>query len=418
MWLASHPAANPLAQNLRRQLAAQGLLKEFWTTLAWPPDSLWHRYAPRSLRRELDRRTIHEPEAPARMTGGREWGRLLASRFGGKFLVRHEKGIFSVDRVSQSFDRRVARQVARLAAELTGVIAVEDAAASTFATAQAAGLARWYVLPIAHYRLSNQILNEQRERYPDWARTIPGVNNSEEKLLRKDEELALANGIICPSQFVADSLPPELMGERPQVIIPFGTPFSDRLNQPPTEADPRANRSTPFRVLFAGTLTQRKGLADLFAAVALITGANLEIHLCGSPLADLEFYRKRCPGLIYHPPCPWPEMLALMGSCHLLALPSLIEGRALVLQEAMSQGCPILITPNTGGEDLVIPGETGFCVPVNSPEALAEKIDWFLHHRKRWAGMSDASRQKAATYTWKDFGGKLASTLRRGEPAL
>ena len=45
-----------------------------------------------------------------------------------------------------------------------------------------------------------------------------------------------------------------------------------------------------------------------------------------------------------------------------VVLSSIVEGRALVMQEAMSQGMALLVTANTGGEDLVIEGKRGFCL--------------------------------------------------------
>ena len=41
-----------------------------------------------------------------------------------------------------------------------------------------------------------------------------------------------------------------------------------------------------------------------------------------------------------------------MQDCDVLVLLSLVEGRALVQQEAMANGLPLIITENTGGEDL------------------------------------------------------------------
>ena len=56
-----------------------------------------------------------------------------------------------------------------------------------------------------------------------------------------------------------------------------------------------------------------------------------------------------------------------------LILPSIIEGRALVQQEALSCGLPIITTPNAGGADLIEEGMTGHLVPIRSPEIIAEK---------------------------------------------
>jgi glycosyltransferase involved in cell wall biosynthesis len=96
-----------------------------------------------------------------------------------------------------------------------------------------------------------------------------------------------------------------------------------------------------------------------------------------------------------------------MLSCDVLILPSIVEGRALVQQEAMACGLPLIVTRNAGGEDLVVEGETGFLVPAGSPSAIAEKIEWFLQNRARLPGMSVAARAKAAELTWRAYGERI-----------
>ena len=125
----------------------------------------------------------------------------------------------------------------------------------------------------------------------------------------------------------------------------------------------------------------------------------------------MEFYKKELPDFTYEPNRSNAQVLALMRSCDVFCLPSIVEGRALVMQEAMSQGLPIIITPNTGGEDLVIEGKTGFMVPVRSPEKLAEKISWFLDNRLQIAEMGKMAQQHAASYTWKGYGKNVIDAI-------
>ena len=66
-----------------------------------------------------------------------------------------------------------------------------------------------------------------------------------------------------------------------------------------------------------------------------------------------------------------------MSMHDVLILPSIIEGRALVQQEALACGLPIIVTPNAGGEDLIETGVTGHLIPIRSPEKIREKIEWF-----------------------------------------
>src|SRR4029077_9843885 len=159
-----------------------------------------------------------------------------------------------------------------------------------------------------------------------------------------------------------------------------------------------------LRVLFAGALTQRKGLADLFAAMNMINSREIELVVRGSLLQPLAWYRHRFPDFVYEPPRPHEDFLRLMQRCDLLVLPSIVEGRALVQQEAMACGLPLIATRNAGADDLIEEGATGFLVPIRSPEAIAEKISWCAANRSLISGMGIAARQRASELSWRGYG--------------
>jgi len=77
----------------------------------------------------------------------------------------------------------------------------------------------------------------------------------------------------------------------------------------------------------------------------------------------------------------------------------------------MSQGLSLIITPNTGGEDLIAEGGTGFLVPIRRADKIAEKISWFADHRSSLVEMSLAAQTKAGQTTWEMYGKTIASTI-------
>jgi glycosyltransferase involved in cell wall biosynthesis len=131
----------------------------------------------------------------------------------------------------------------------------------------------------------------------------------------------------------------------------------------------------------------------------------------GSPIAPMEFYRSQYRDFTYMDTRPHGDVLKLMQTCDVLVLPSLAEGRALVQQEALANGLPLIITKNTGGEDLVVQGETGFLVPIRSPDKIAEKISWFADNLDRLPGMRLAAIKKAEEYPWERYTGRIISAL-------
>jgi glycosyltransferase involved in cell wall biosynthesis len=101
-----------------------------------------------------------------------------------------------------------------------------------------------------------------------------------------------------------------------------------------------------------------------------------------------------------------------MRSCGVFVLPSIVEGRALVQQEAMACGLPVIATKNAGADDMILDGETGFLVPIRSPDSIAEKISWCAANRSLINGMSIAARKRAAEFTWRAYGESIVAAVR------
>jgi len=132
----------------------------------------------------------------------------------------------------------------------------------------------------------------------------------------------------------------------------------------------------------------------------------------GSTVLPLDWYRDKFRHLIYERPRPHSEVLRLMRTCDVLVLPSIVEGRALVQQEAMACGLPVIATKNAGGDDLIEEGRTGFLVPIRSPETIAEKINWLVADRSRISEMGAAARVRAREFTWRAYGEKIVAAIR------
>ncbi len=375
MILLSHPTINVFNRALAETLELAGMLERLHTTVAF------------------GRRKVALPAHRVAQHLWPEIGRLVAQKLG--FLPK-ANGPLGIDAVYRALDAAVAR---RLGGE-SAVYAYEDGALASFRAAKARGLRCFYELPIAYWETSLRLLREEAERLPHWAGTLGAPEDSQEKLERKTEELALADVVICPSRFVQASLP---VGVK-SMVAEFGSP--------PVPAELAACREGgPLRLLFCGAMTQRKGLADVFAAMRELGREEVELVVMGAPIAPMRFYRGECAHFIYEPPRPHAEVLALMETCDVLLLPSIVEGRALVQQEALSRGLPLLVTANAGGEDLIEPGVTGWLVPMRDPSALAERIAWFVAHRAELPAMREAARRKAAECTWASYTGKIIAAI-------
>jgi glycosyltransferase involved in cell wall biosynthesis len=401
----THPTGNANVRALLEAFYAKGMLERFVTTLAWSKSS--HPYLSDHIRGKL-RRNYALPDEKMDIHPLREAVRLLAGPLRAAWLTKHETGWASLDQVFQDLDAHAARCLRRggYGSNVRAVYAYEDSASDVFEAARELGLRRIYELPIAYWETAQRLLREEAERYPDWEPTLGGTRDSPEKLARKTRELELAELIVCPSRFVLDSLPEQARAQKQCVCAAFGSP-SVAFAQPSTRSG-----VGPLRVLFAGAMTQRKGLADVFAAVEMLNSDQIELVVMGSLVQPLPWYQERFSEFTYEPPRPHREFLELMRTCDVLLLPSLVEGRALVQQEAMACGLPIIATRNAGADDLIVDGEAGFLVPIRSPAAVAAKLDWCLKNRASLAGMGIAAQERARQFTWQSYGETVVAAVR------
>jgi glycosyltransferase involved in cell wall biosynthesis len=408
----SHPTANNFARAIAHKLAQENMLYEFHTSMAFFPGTINDKLQSMALFSEMQRRNFRPELKPyTRTFPWVETGRILASKMHFSNLVKHETGVFSVDAMYRALDRKVASGLEKAVKNgVNGVYVYEDGALETFSRAKALGIKCIYDLPIAYWETGRKLLSEEALRLPAWAPTLGGgIADSPQKLERKTRELELADLIVVPSQFVKDSLP-GWAGKKEIIISPFGTPHINAAGQ--KKIIDKSDVDGPLRIMFAGSMGQRKGLADLFSAFKMLGNRNIELVVMGGLQAPLKFYRDQFFDFTYETGRPNHEVLELMATCDVFCLPSIVEGRALVMQEAMSQGLPLIITANTGGEDLIIEGETGFLVPIRSPEIIAGKINWFLENRKKIPAMGNMAKLHAGKLTWANYTTQIINSIK------
>jgi starch synthase len=390
MMVLSHPTGNEFVRQALIAFDEAGMLGEFWTTLSWNRASFANHLLPVSLRELLRRRSY--PAAIGSRTRTDPW----------REIARLFAGACSMDAVSLGLDEKVAARLRRMD-DCKAIYAYEDAALESFRVARERGIARIYDLPIGYWRVGQRIFAEEREREPEWAPTLTGTSDCAEKLARKDEELQLAQRVVVASTFTKETLV-EARCQAKIDIVPYGAP-------PPLAHEIRKSFG-PLKVLFAGSLGQRKGLSYLLKAIELMND-SVELTLLGRKTASdgrpLEAAVRKYRWL---PSLPHAEVLREMQNHDVLVFPSLFEGFGLVILEAMAQGTPVITTPPTAGPDVILDGVDGFLVPTRSVEAIAEKLEMLHREPERLQAMKIAARVKAASLGWGKYREQLVTLAR------
>ena len=157
-------------------------------------------------------------------------------------------------------------------------------------------------------------------------------------------------------------------------------------------------------VLFVGALEKVKNIPNLLRAAKLVLAAcprTLFAIIGDGP--EKENLGKLCQeldvsqniwflGII-----PYDELPAYYAACELVVLPSWSEGFARILMEASLAAKPIVATDVGGVTDIVIDGETGYIVPVNDSQQLAERVKELLQDKPKAAKMGDKGYKRAVS---------------------
>jgi glycosyltransferase involved in cell wall biosynthesis len=218
---------------------------------------------------------------------------------------------------------------------------------------------------------------------------------------RAREVLGGADAVMANSSVVARLLADVVAPQRLSVVL-NGTTGLDAQVEPASDYLP----GEPL-VLTVGQLIERKGTADLIAAVGELrrAGRRLQLAIVGDgPLRHTLEERASAEsvtdavhfvGRMEH-----ARVLALMARAQLFALPSWDEAFGLVYTEAMAQGTPVLALQGGGPEDFVEDGVSGWLVPAHDPKAIAGVIARVLDDPDGAAAVGAAGRATALELSW------------------
>jgi glycosyltransferase involved in cell wall biosynthesis len=226
------------------------------------------------------------------------------------------------------------------------------------------------------------------------------------------QEIQRADVVLCASTYVRDSMLQNGVPESKLAVNPFGVDlrvFAPRERLPETP-----------RFLFVGGLTLRKGLQYLVPAFERLRAEypRAELILCGQLCPDFEpWYEKWRPWFTHHPSLPHAELALLMRSCTAFVFPSVEEGFARVIAEAMGAGLPVVATHNSGATTVVEDGKQGLIVPTGSAEPVYLAMRRLIEQPPFCEALGrQAAAKMAAEGSWSCYARKLLSVYESCSP--
>ena len=236
--------------------------------------------------------------------------------------------------------------------------------------AQAAGVRTVvdvFITPMCHH-----IVEQERARYPG----IEVACDDQARLELEDErtrrEIDHADLLLCPGMNVVEGLAnfPNASGKA-YAVVPYGcgVSFGGMKNNP-----------VKGRVLFAGTADLRKGIHYLGMAAEQLAKENYDFRVAGN-VSDEVRNHELMRHLNFLGRVPREEMREEFLKADVFVLPTLAEGCASVVHEAVMAGCPVITTSASG--TMVKNNHGGIIVPERDPDALAEAIQSIVEDRDR-----------------------------------
>jgi len=156
---------------------------------------------------------------------------------------------------------------------------------------------------------------------------------------------------------------------------------------------------------FLGRIVPQKGIITFLKAIKLLKNHNtlnipIKVSIAG-PIVDMKYFHKlveyvrihQLRNVVFYGPVA--DAHIFLQNLDIFIFPSLEETFGLTLLEAMACGLPVIATKIEPVSKIVLEGKTGFLVPPNNHEVLAEKIRILIEDDNLRKNMSIFARQVA-----------------------
>lgn len=398
--LIAHPAQQH-SYRLAIALKKAGMLDKYITTVYYKNRSLTYfvsKFLKGSLKIKAENRhcTYIDDNEVIQYCEGEGLFKLVALNT--RFLKK------KYDQIKYNTADRFAKKVAKYAIKhhVDAVVTYDDCSPLLFEELQkkAPNILRILDMSAANILYMRNIYERDMDIVPSFANRLrkersicwnPNIIN------RAEREIKATQKFLVPSNFVAKSL--EFSGVKTEQIIlcPYGVDVSQFSMKKFDEN--QFIHTRPIRFIYVGGVKELKGIAYLFDAFMEIPTDDAILTVVGSYCSsddDIKPYLKRIrfTGNILH-----DEVANELKNSDVFVFASLGEGLSLSTLEAAACGLPLIVTENSGVNDGISDKE-GFVIPIQSKDAIKEKVLWFINHPEKIYPMGEAARKFALLYSW------------------
>lgn len=258
-----------------------------------------------------------------------------------------------------------------------------------------------FITPSAH-----RIESREAAIFPDWGETPLPPEAGTALDATSMAMFEQSNALFCPSQSVIDDVATYLPSARAKCrLVRYGSGLSF----------PEPGQPIPKRVLFAGSIQLRKGPQYLARAAARIARIDPDIRFVfAGGLSPPAAEQLRAPNIELLGHVSRERMRQEFLRADIFAFPSLAEGSAGVVLEAMAAGVPVVATREAGVT--FIDGESGIVVPPADADAVEAAILRIVGDRPMRDAMARSARAEFAAYDDRAWAAAFVGALREFAP--
>lgn len=211
----------------------------------------------------------------------------------------------------------------------------------------------------------------------------------------------LAERVVCASTFTKKSLVRAGVKENSIRVVPYGVNFGKSAV---ARTDLSSPTDRPLRIIFVGQFVYRKGLAVIFE---ILNRLNFKVHISfvGRGIKEVapetRVYNQNVTTSI-HWDVPIGDLVRLYQESDVFLFPSIVEGFAQVVLEAMEMGCVPVVSCNTCGPDVIESGKEGFVFDPDNIDGYVSALDMLRAPSLR-SEFAIACATKAREFTWQRF---------------
>lgn len=248
-----------------------------------------------------------------------------------------------------------------------------------------------------------EIYLQESKAFPDLAMNLsinkPAIYYDQHQL-----ELDLADGILVASNYVRENLIEHGVAKDKIYLLPYGADLQA------FSAPKRSFTNKKIRLLYAGVISQHKGIMYLLQAFQQLDQNSVKLTLAGKNLLPEGFSQSLLSGVEILNHLPKADLVELYQQSDIFVFPAIHEGSSMVVYEAMASGLPVITTPNAGS--IIQDGKDGMLVQTGDVEALKNKIMLLVNNPQIRTKIGSQAIESVKNYSWEKYHDRLNKIVK------